>query len=288
MKAHGSGGEPPVAVGGTLPTFLIIGAPKSGTTSLAAYLDAHPQAYMSETKEIHFFDRNYAQGLDWYRSHFDAAGDARAVGEATPTYLLRDDALDRMARDLPDARLIAILRNPIEAIWSNYWFLRSLGYEKRTFEVALSEELEEVPGRRIRYIAGGRYVRRIRRVCELYPRDRLLVLLFEDLRDQPQKTFSDTCRFIGLDDTFRPANLGEVLNPSARLRSERLRQTMLRLRLYRRLPRRLTALVDRLNRINRPNPPMPEAVRARLLSLYADDNLELGAWLGRDLSSWNV
>src|SRR5688572_22991010 len=75
---------------GRLPTFLIIGASKSGTTSLAAYLSQHPEVFMSSRKEINFFDLHYGEGVDWYRAHFADAGDRREVGEATPTYFLDD------------------------------------------------------------------------------------------------------------------------------------------------------------------------------------------------------
>jgi hypothetical protein len=107
---------------GRLPNFLIVGAMKSGTTSLARYLGAHPQAYVAPEKEINFFERGYVwnRGVDWYASRFEGAGDALAVGEASPSYMYWPTAIERMASVVPDARLIALLRDPVERAYSHY------------------------------------------------------------------------------------------------------------------------------------------------------------------------
>jgi sulfotransferase family protein len=274
--------------GGRLPTFLIVGAPKSGTTALAAYLAEHPEVFMSADKELHFFDDNYERGLDWYRSNFAEAGDARAVGEATPTYYLHPRTLERMAEVLPDARLVALVRNPIDAAWSNYWMQRSLGFERRSFEDALRDERE---GRRpwpraVEYASGGMYAQLLRRMGERYPREALLVKLFEDLRDAPDATFAEVCRHIGVDDRYAAPNLGAVVNPSTRLRSERLRHLMLKYRAWKRLPFGLATAIDRFNRYDAKYPPMDPRTRAALAEVYGGPNEELGRWLGRDLSDW--
>jgi hypothetical protein len=273
---------------GRLPTFLIVGAPKSGTTALAAYLAEHPEVFVSAEKELHFFDDNFDRGLDWYRSNFAQAGGARAVGEATPTYYLEARTLERMAGVVPDARLIALVRNPIEAAWSNYWMQRSLGFERRSFEEALRDERED---RRydhyvVHYVAPGRYAELLRRMCEPYPGDALLVKLFEDLRDTPDATFAEVCRHIRVDDTFAAPSLGAVVNPSTKLRSERLRHLMLKYRAWKRLPFRLATAIDRLNRREAKYPAMDARTRAMLADMYRVPNEELARWLGRDLSTW--
>src|SRR4051812_42429120 len=105
------------------PDFLIVGAAKAGTTSLAAYLAEHPDVFMARRKELHFFGREkeYRRGWEWYCSHFEGAGDARAVGEATPDYMWRERAVERIAQDLPKARIIATLRHPVDRAYSHYW-----------------------------------------------------------------------------------------------------------------------------------------------------------------------
>jgi hypothetical protein len=270
-----------------LPTFLIIGAPKSGTTSLAAYLDAHPGVFMSPVKEIHFFDDHFAEGLDWYREHFAGAADASAIGEASPTYLLRSDAHARMASVLPDARLIAVLRNPVDAAWSNYLFQRSLGFESKPFLDAVHAELADRRSVRTRYVEGGRYLEQIRRLLEHYPREALLVLLFEDLTARPREAFAEVCRFIGADPVIVPSNVGQVYNPSTKLRSERLRRAMLRGRAWKRFGHTIPSAIDRWNRREVRPRPIEDAARAELSAIFAGDNRALGELLGRDLSAWN-
>jgi len=273
---------------GRLPTFLIVGAPKSGTTSLAAYLAEHPDVFVSAEKELHFFDNHFDRGVDWYRSNFAEGAGARAVGEASPTYYLHPQAIERMAALVPDARLIALLRDPVEAAWSNYWMQRSLGFERRPFDEAVRDELERRDtGRAIRYIFGGRYVEHLQGLCERYPREALLVQLFDDLRDSPGATFAAACRHVGVDETYAPETIGAVVNPSTRLRSERLRRFMLKHHAWKRLPFRLAMAIDRLNRVEARYPPMDARVRSTLADLYAEPNRSLARWLGRDLSTWS-
>lgn len=241
---------------------------------------------MSRAKELHFFDDNFDLGVDWYRAQFAGSPDALAAGEASPTYLFRQDAHPRMAQVVPDARLIAILRNPVDRAYSDHWFQRSLGFEKRSFPDVVRAELSDPRSVRFRHIEMGRYLPQLLRLCQVYPRDRLLVLTFEDLSDDAEGTFARVARFVGVDDTFVPPNIGQVFNPASRLRSERLRRLMLRTHAYKRLPLGVARLLRRLNRTWKPYPQMDPALRDELTALYADDNAALGAWLGRDLSRW--
>src|ERR1051326_983405 len=118
--------------GRRLPTFLIIGAGRSGTTSLARYLGSHPHVFMARAKEMHFFDSD-SKTREWYRPRFAEARRQTAVGEATPNYLYEPAAIKRMAAIVPEARLIAILRDPVDRAYSHYWQNRSLGKETMTF-----------------------------------------------------------------------------------------------------------------------------------------------------------
>jgi hypothetical protein len=268
-----------------LPNFFIIGAQKSGTTSLQRYLSDHPQAHC--VGETHFFDFHFDRGLDWYRGLFRAFAERPALGEKCPEYLFHPRALARIARAIPDARLIAVLRDPVDRAYSHYWHARRLGQESLSFEDALDAERERVARGQwgLAYTIRGRYLRQIQVVLEHFPRQALLVLIFEDLKASPQETFWQACRFLGIDDRVRPPSLGAVANP---YRVHRMPRAARRLRLVGANPRqgRVAATLRRM--LTRPAtyPPMAPSTRARLAELFAEDNRALAAWLGRDLSAW--
>lgn len=281
---------------------MIVGAAKSGTTTLAELLAEHPDGFVMPDKEAHFFDldERWALGVDWYRERFSEHRGQRAVGEATPNYLAAPRAIDRMASVVPNARLIAILRNPVDRAYSQYWHWRiRLARERRSFPEAIEQELGEgaeqdrgVDARNEqgpRYVADGVYLPQLLRVCERYPRESLLVLLLEDLEEQPAATFACVCRFLGIDDAVAPAKLGSVVNPHVQPRFERLWRLMYERRLWRHIPRRLLPAV--LHVITRPAghyPPMEPALRKRLTRHFAEPNAALSEWLGRDLGSWEA
>src|SRR5258708_35856410 len=133
------GGRPP----GRLPDFVIIGAAPSGTTWVARQLRLHPEIHVAPQKEVNFFeqDANFERGPDWYRAQFLRARSGQRVGEATPAYMMVPRAAERMAALIPDARLIAILRNPVDRAYSLYWFTHNWGADDRTPEQALREAM---------------------------------------------------------------------------------------------------------------------------------------------------
>src|SRR5436189_26280 len=135
-----------------LPDFLILGAQKAGTTALYAYLRWHPQVTGPSFKEVSFFDRHYARGERWYRAHLPVRRRA-VVGEASPSYLFHPLAPERVARMLPEARLIALLRNPVDRAFSHYQHEVALGREQLSFEDALAGEFAE-PNRRLAKLLG--------------------------------------------------------------------------------------------------------------------------------------
>jgi hypothetical protein len=264
-----------------LPNFVVIGAMRSGSTSLYKYLQAHPQVFMPR-KEIHFFDAKWERGLSWYLSRFEGFAGQPAVGEATPTYLADPVALDRMAVTIPDARLLAILRDPVERAYSHYWMERARGRETRSFEAAVADELSSAGARPCSdYLDRGRYARQLEEVTARFPR-RLEVLLFDDLRDRPHETYAGVCRFLGIDDRFVPPRLGERVNRFVSFRSLRVRG------IRRTLPRRfgLGPLVGRLNAREGAYEPLAASTEAELRQHFAADNQALARWLGRDLSAW--
>jgi hypothetical protein len=271
---------------GRLPTFLVIGAQKSATTSLIHHMAGHPEVF-ALTEEVHFFDRHFARGIDWYRARFDGAGPARAVGESTPDYMYFQSVPPRMAEHVPGARLVAILRNPVDRAYSHYWHSRTRGWERKGLVEALAAEgprMAEARDERFRgrfaYVDRGRYLPQLQRVCDHFPRNALHVLLFEDLRDRPLEAVRSVYRFVGVDDSVAPPHIGRARNRFVTFRSMRLRKRI------RRLPGPLRRVAARLNIRYVRYPPMPPAIRERLRAEFAEGNRELARWLGRDLAVW--
>jgi hypothetical protein len=279
----------PVPAPGRLPDFLIIGAMKSGTTTLRLYLDEHPQARC--VKETHFFNVNYERGAGWYASLFADDGKHPAlVGEKCPAYLSRPQATKRMAELLPAARLVVLLRDPVERAYSHYWHARREGWERLSFRRAIAAEDRRLAanptGERRNYVHQSRYLPQLEHVCSLYPRDALLVMLFEDLRDDPAGTFARTCRFLGIDDSVAPPHPGTARNSFSRHRPEWLWRTMNRRRLWRFLPERVAFRLGRMMETDKGYPPMDPTMRKRIIERLAPDTLALADWLGRDLHEW--
>ena len=264
---------------GPLPNFFIIGAMRSGTTALARYVGAHPDVFMAPEKEVHFFDRHEDRGLDWYRSRFARYQDQRAVGEATQTYLFMPDVPAKIAAVVPDARLIAILRNPVDRAYSHFWMNRGLRTENRDPADALTAE----PGAPVffPYLDRGRYLPQLQRVCEHFSRDALHVLLFEELLSDPEETFAAVCSFLGIDASVRPDNLGRQINKNVAIRSLRVRE------FARALPAPAAKVIGKLNSKPFSYPKIDPALRRELAKRFTQDNARLAEWLGRDLSIWD-
>src|SRR5436190_6023827 len=208
-----------------LPNFVIIGAPRSGTTSLAHSLSQHPEVFVTmQVKELHFFDTaNFNRGLDWYREQFsgaDAAG-AKAAGEATPTYMYDDTAMKRIAQTVPDARLVAILRNPVDRAYSHYWMNRSLDREDLLFPVAIEAEAGRLSGtdpraaRRYGYVERGRYLPYLKAVTARFSPNQLHIMITEDLDRDPTRQWKALCEFLDVDPSFTPPDLGRNVNAHA-------------------------------------------------------------------------
>jgi hypothetical protein len=209
----------------TLPDFLIIGAPKSSTTSLYTYLTQHPDVYAAIRKEIWFFDRNYDHGEHWYRGHFVTqhtcarherhTGRRAITGEASPSYLTSPDAPARAASLLPDARYVVLLRNPVDRAISHYHMLARVGREAAPIEDALHESSG--------YIRLGMYAEHLERWFAAVPRERLLVLPSAGLTAGPDPGFDRVLSFLGLA-PWRPSSFavhlsGEYPTPDAALRA---------------------------------------------------------------------
>lgn len=181
----------------TMPNFLYIGAPRAGSTWIFEALRAHPEVFVPIAKYIKYYtDAQYYRGRDWYEAHFDAAGPQhRAVGEVSIDYMYSDNALERIAADLPDIKLLACIRNPIERDWSAYLHM------KRNVRVQ-GAFLDEVDGS-YRFISEyGKYNKYLPKVFELFPKENVKIMIYDDLAADPHAFARDLYGFIGVDPTF--------------------------------------------------------------------------------------
>jgi hypothetical protein len=233
-----------------LPDFVIIGAQKCGTTTLYQHLAEHPNVLPASRKEVHFFDGRFGRGLNWYRGHF-ATRAARRIrewrreaplltGEASPLYLFHPHAARRLKAVLPGAKLIVVLRNPVDRAYSHYQRELRGGFEQLTFEEAIEREEERLRGERERmladefyrsynyahysYKARGRYAEQLRAWFELFSREQFLILSNAELGRDPRATFERVHAFLGLPAWHPPeythhnaARYGKM-NPATRAR----------------------------------------------------------------------
>jgi Sulfotransferase domain len=266
-----------------LPNFVLIGALRSGTTSLARQLGAHPDVFVALQKEVRFFNRYFDRGVEWYRKQFAGVSTERAVGEATPTYMYDDQAIARIADLLPDARLIAILRNPVDRAYSHCWLNRARGIEPLEFPDAVEAESTRLESGEYRYayVKYGRYLTYLRDVCRRFPREALHVVLLEQFSKDPVSTYRAACRFLDVSDSSVPPDLERPINRFVEFHSPGFR------RIVRRLPRAVGRLAGRLNVRSSSYPPMSPTTRQELGQRFEGENRALASWLDCDLSLWS-
>jgi len=293
---------------GMLPNFIIFGAGRSGTTSLYEYLRQHPQVFMSRVKEPNYFAFDGkipdGPGATWlratsvttreaYEALFANAADVRAIGEASARYLREPNAAARIHALLPDVRLVAILRNPVERAFSTYLAHRRDGYDPApTFEEALADQDRR---RRERwpfgpFVDAGFAGQQLIGYRRLFAPTQLRIYLYEDLVSDARGLMRDLFTFLNVDASIVPdvsrryGRTGVIRNPVVRLFWRHTQR--LRIRVGPLLPStwRHHANAWAIRDLVRPEL-RPES-REALLRLYRDDTLLLQDLLGRDLSTW--
>lgn len=234
-----------------LPAFLVVGGKRCGSTSLYEYLIRHPQVAACRVKKgTHYFDVNFARGFGWYRSKFPVQprfgphrSERRITGEASPYYMFHPLAPARIAAALPDVKLIAALRDPVERAWSHYRYSVARGFEDLSPGEALDREPERLAGeverieadpgyqsyahRHHTYAARGHYADQIRALHERFGPERVLVLQSEALFAGPSTALQSAFRFLGLDETpvlgglpVYKAGRDQTMSPAVRSRLE--------------------------------------------------------------------
>ncbi len=205
-----------------LPDYLIIGAQRAGTTSLQRIITQHPAVMPARlSKGVHYFDVNYSRGTSWYRSHFPTSkrlgkgGLTRLTGEASPYYMFHPQGPIRIARELPNVRLIVLLRDPVERAISHHRHETLRGLEDLDLMQALSQEGVRLEGeeaklsqddayishahRNFSYVARGMYRDQLDRLYRHFARDNVLVIQSERFCSEPASVYGDVLGFLGLD-----------------------------------------------------------------------------------------
>lgn len=285
------------------PNLFIVGAPKCGTTALSEYLRDHPGLFMSRPKEPNFFceDLEKTRGvtsLGSYLQLFSNADGQPVVGEASTWYLYSEVALERIWQFNPNAKIIAMVRNPIDLVYSLHSQLVYNQIEtERTFEKAwrLQESRPDRPF--LQYARIGMLGRQIERLLRIFPREQVSIVVFDDFTESPGAVYHDTLAFLGL-----PSD-GRTEFP--KINENKQNRVQWVAKFARRTPGALTSITDQvkqvlgierlglLDRVRHANTkrlarhPLPAALREELAAFFHEDIVQLSELLDRDLTGWS-
>ena len=295
----------------TMPNFLIIGAAKSGTTSLYHYLGQHPEIYMSPIKEPHFFAlegqkadfggpddgivRNAIIRIEDYRALFQEVSNERAIGEASTSYLYDSKAPRRIRHHVPDVKLVAILRNPVDRAYSNFLYMTRRQLEPLPdFEQALREEEARIrnhwsPG--WHYKQRGFYFGQLQRYFSLFEPRQIGVWLYEDLNVNPTGLVQSISQFLGIENSSTPdvstkhniSGLPTIQMLDRLLRNSKPIKALVKPLLPVTLRSRISKYLRSLYVVK---PLLPFEIRRQLINEYREDILKLQDLIQRDLSAW--
>jgi len=294
------------------PNFFVIGAGKSGTTSLYHYLKQHPQIFMSPVKEPKYFalagrDLNFtgpgdkrvipqtANTVEAYLDLFKDVGDESIIGEASTVYLNTGDTARKIAEQVPHAKLVAILRHPADRAYSAYMHLRRDGYEKlETFSAALDAEPQRISDGYYYHWhlrSRGYYGRQLKTFYEQFQRSQIKVYLYEDFMESPRLMLSDIFQFLGVNESFKP-DISARHNQSGIPRNQSLQNFLTRSHPVKQWAKRVIPerighrMISGMQRRVVSTPGLSPEIRARLTEDYRSDILALQDLIRRDLSHW--
>lgn len=299
------------------PNFFIIGAPKCGTTSLAWWLSEHPHVFMSPIKEPHFYCSDFHAGILVNRGEYDAlfakAKDNHvAVGEASTSYLYSRVAIPNIEKEIPESRYIVMVRNPVEMAYAQYEQVYQDGLEHiKDFAQAWELSQERAQGQQVtRWCREPKFLdyksicklgQQLSRLFALVPRERVLVLILEKVKENPREEYLKVLHFLGVEDDGRREF--PIKNPAKENRFLLLQKAVRPLvNLFLLTKRKLKTpgssylnvylhelyyqVYRRLNTRPRPRPPLPPKLREEMAEYFWDDVLLLSQLLQQDLTGW--
>ncbi len=283
-----------------------IGAAKSGTTWLSDCLREHPQVCMSEPKEVNYFNESispadtllykykrnphFRKSLQWYFRHFSHSKPDQLKAEFSVIYLSDKTAPVKIKETFPDVKLLVCLRNPIDRAYSHYWMYHSyFKVEKRSFEEAINHDTM--------YLDAGFYSQQLKHYLSFFDKSQIHLILFDDIKANPESEFKKVCEFLNIDSTFVPSALRKKSNESKISRfkkfpiiTESISRTLSLLKLgfllqgIRKLG--IKKFIMALGTKKTSYPPMNPETRPYLFNLYQRDIEDLQSMLNRDLSKW--
>ncbi|WBU56497.1 sulfotransferase [Paracoccus sediminicola] len=266
-----------------LPDFIIAGAAKSATTWLQHSLQQSPRVSMPN-HEPHFFSRRYEEGMEAYLAELGPAPDAVLLGEKSNSYLTMPDAAARIHRHIPDVRLIFQLRDPVARAYSDYLML----FRRGEVDGDINRHLDPDRAANGRFLSDGRYADHLQRFFDLFHREQILVLRYEDIAAQPQRQLKRFSEHLGLAEQLAPPIEGRVKDASSARVPRSLRRILTPLRPVLD-PIRHTRVIDTLrSAVARPEkyPPFDPALRADLAEFYAPQISDLRKLTGLDFAAW--
>jgi len=293
------------------PDFFIVGAPKCGTTAMNDYLQAHPEIFIPAKKEIHFFgaDLSFLKGKrvteQEYMTYFAPAGNEKRLGESSVWYLYSQQAAAEIKAFSPAARIIIMLRNPVDMMYSLHsQRLYNDNEDLVNFEEALAAEADRQQGKRLYqnasdvmgslYRAAATYTPQVQRYFAVFGRDQVHIIIFNDFARATLEVYRQTCEFLEVDSRFQPDF--RIINANKSVHSATLRRflryppkpirwlfPLLGLRPAR---QGFKGWLRRFNNRYEPRPPMEPRLRRRLQAEFAPEVERLSALLGRDLTPW--
>jgi len=201
---------------GKFPNFIIVGGQRCGTASLYNYLISNLDVTPAVKREIHFFDKSYGRGLTWYKTQFK---NSLCIGESTPYYMFHPHSLRRISNDIPDVKIIILLRNPVDRAYSHYGLEIRMKKEHLSFEDAIYEEPDRLKGeldkminndkyysfshQQFSYLLRGIYISQMKNVFRYFKKNKILVICSEDFFKDPHKTLKQVSKFLKISDDYQ-------------------------------------------------------------------------------------
>jgi hypothetical protein len=295
------------------PNFIIIGPPKCASTSLHFYLGQHPEIYTTKIKETRFFSLHYSKGIDYYSRYFRDAGNARAIGEATPSYSFLPFVADHVKNHFPDIKLIVCFRNPMERTFSSWLMQKGMGKEKLSLREAIEinrrqmgyitlegEEGEKTwlnsmgnfsadESRLRTYIQGGMFASILKIYYKRFSPEQIKIVFLDDLKNNFDETMKSLFRFLSVKDDFIVPNK-EIVNFHFDRKANKITNKLFGIKGTRSLIDLTPKFIkDKLKKSWKTKEPAKLEIEDRfyLWEIFKDDVAELEKMLNKDLSHWN-
>lgn len=284
-----------------IPNLFIGGVQKSGTTSLHYFLSKHSDIFIPKIpEELHFFDidENYSKGLDWYMACFSQWQGEPIIAQTSPLYIYQPQVPARIQAFNPEAKFIFILRNPVDRAYSHYWNSIRYGYEHLSFEKALDQEKERINKnsdfrRKYSYVDRGKYTEQLLRFYDFFPRENILILLFDQLKKSYIDIGNICGQFLGIDSNkfVYPETQTFVSNQAKIPRFNFLQQWISKQYEYRSIQGEIdiplpARFIHKINLKKAKYPSMREETKLRLISEYKNEIISLQNLLNIDLQHW--